>query len=63
MGMLREASGAAVVFITRGERMYSVRAGDVIDGTYRVEAVGAGEMTFVYLPMNEKQTLRIGESS
>lgn len=63
MGMLKEAGGSTVVFVVRGERLHSVRIGDVIDGTYRVEAVGPEEVTFVYLPMNEKQTLKIGGSS
>jgi hypothetical protein len=60
MGMLKEGGGSTVVFVVRGERLHSVRVGDVIDGTYRVEAVGSEEVTFVYLPMNEKQTLKIG---
>lgn len=59
MGVLKEG-GNTVVFVVSGERLHSVRVGDVIDGTYRVEAVNAEEVTFVYLPMNEKQTLRIG---
>lgn len=59
MGVLKEG-GSTVVFVVSGERLHSVRVGDVIDGTYRVEAIGSEEVTFVYLPMNEKQTLRIG---
>jgi hypothetical protein len=62
MGMLKEGA-STVVFIVGGERLHSVRVGDVIDGTWRVETVGSEEVTFVYLPMNEKQTLRIGGSS
>jgi hypothetical protein len=62
MGMLKEG-GSTVVFVVNGERLHSVRVGDVIDGSYRVEAVGSEGVTFVYLPMNEKQTLRIGGPS
>jgi hypothetical protein len=63
MGMLRESSDSTVVFVVRGDRLHSVRVGDVIDGTYRVEDVGADQVTFVYLPLNQKQTLKTGGSS
>jgi hypothetical protein len=63
MGMLKEGGGATVVFVVNGERLHTVRVGDVIDGTYRVEAIGAEGVTFVYLPMGEKQVLRTGDST
>lgn len=63
MGMLKEGGDPAVVFVVRGDQLYSLRGGEVIDGTYRVEAVGSDGVTFVYLPMNEKQTLRTREAS
>lgn len=48
------------VFLTRGERIYTVTVGDVIDGTYRVERIGGSEMVMTYLPLNLTQTLSVG---
>jgi hypothetical protein len=37
-----------------------VRAGDILDGMYKVEAVTPSMLFLVYLPLNIKQTLMIG---
>jgi hypothetical protein len=51
--------GKLSVFLARGEQSYSVRAGDKLDGDYRVAKVTESTVTFVYLPMKTKQTLEI----
>jgi len=51
--------GKLSVFLARGEQSYSVRAGDKLDGEYRVAKVTESTVTFVYLPMKQKQTLEI----
>ncbi len=51
-----------LVFLQRGERVYTVSAGDVIDGTYRVERIAPTRMTIIYLPLNIAQTLSVGSS-
>lgn len=48
------------VFLVRGERTYTVAEGDLIDGTYRVEAIGDTQMRLTYLPLNHVQTLAVG---
>lgn len=63
MGSYQEPDGRLILFLTRGERVYTVSMGDVIDGTYRVEAVVGGQLELTYLPMNIKQSLSIGEAS
>lgn len=50
------------VFLERGERVYSVSPGDVIDGQYRIERIDATQLTFRYLPLNLPQNLAIGKS-
>lgn len=62
MGMLKDGDGLLQVFVTQGERVLSLAPGDVIDNTYRVEKVGADEVKFLYIPLNELQTLRVGNS-
>jgi hypothetical protein len=56
MGKLVEDT-TTTVFLARQDRNYIVRAGDTIDGTYRVEKVGDDAVEFVYLPLKAKQTL------
>ncbi|MFK3738604.1 hypothetical protein [Massilia sp. TN1-12] len=48
------------VYLARGERTYVVRDKDVIDGTWRVEAIAPPVMTLTYLPLNQVQQLNIG---
>ncbi|CAD5108985.1 hypothetical protein [Zestomonas carbonaria] len=50
------------VFVLDGETLHVLAAGDVIDGTYRVERIGDSEMTLVYLPMHLVQSLAVGRT-
>ena len=45
------------VFLTSGDRNLVVHEGDTIDSTYRVETVGEAAITFVYLPLGERQSI------
>jgi hypothetical protein len=47
-------------YLSRNDQVYVVRAGDVLDGTYRVDAVAPPMLTLTYLPMNQVQQLNIG---
>ena len=52
--------GAAVTaFVTQGGRSHVLHSGDTLSG-YRVESITPTDMTFVYLPLNEKQRLTFG---
>ncbi|WP_349573222.1 hypothetical protein [Azotobacter salinestris] len=48
-------------FLLRDDRVHTVQAGDVIDGTYRVEKIAGDELTLVYLPLNQTQSLSVGD--
>jgi hypothetical protein len=55
------ADGAWEVYLARGDRTYVVhQKGDVIDGTYRVDAIAPPVLTLTYLPLNQVQQLNIG---
>jgi hypothetical protein len=60
-GKLAEEGEKAVIVLTRENRSYTVSEGDVLDNTYRVDEISAPVMTLTYLPLNIKQTIRIGE--
>lgn len=59
LGQMLE-DGKLTVFLTRQDRNYVVKQGDVLDGNYRVDAIEPPVMTLTYLPLNIKQTIRIG---
>ena len=48
------------VFLIQGERNLIVHEGDTIDALYRVEHIAEGEITLVYLPLAQRQSLAIG---
>ena len=63
MGSYMGDNGRLIIFLTKGDRVYSVSQGEVIEGTYRVEGIVSGQLVLTYLPMNIKQTISIGGAS
>jgi hypothetical protein len=57
-----EDSPRLVIILSRGDRVYTVSEGDVIDGTYRVDQVTDSSVELMYLPLNIKQTLSMSAS-
>jgi hypothetical protein len=47
------------IFVAHGEEHYSLEKGAILEGRYRVENIGATEVTFVYLPLGTRQKLAI----
>jgi hypothetical protein len=50
-----------MVFLSRQDRNYVVKEGDVIDDVYHVDEIKGSLMSLTYIPLNMKQTMRIGE--
>lgn len=50
----------AVYFLVRGDRVYDVKPGDTLDGTYSFDRVENGKLVFTYKPLNIRQTLATG---
>jgi len=50
------------IFLQSGEKLYVVRQGDVIEDTYRLDRVSASELSLVYLPLHQSQTLSVGSA-
>lgn len=61
MGSFQEPGQKPVVYLSRGEKLYSVSAGDTLEGTYKIESINAGQLVMLYLPLNISQNLRIGD--
>jgi hypothetical protein len=52
----------AVIYLVRGDRVLLVHAGDVIEGTYRVEGIVGTKLDLTYLPLKIRQSLDIGHA-
>jgi hypothetical protein len=59
LGSYESAGGAPVYFLVRGDRVYDVHVGDVIDNTYSVDGVSNGQLNLTYLPLNIRQSLPV----
>ncbi len=55
------SGGDLAVFLVQGERNLIVREGDTIDSLYKVERIAEGDITLLFLPLNQRQTIIIGE--
>jgi|GEM_PF-2772640 hypothetical protein len=50
------------VVLSKGEKVYTVTVGEIIENTYRVEKFTKGAVNMTYLPLNIVQSLRTGEA-
>ncbi len=60
MGRWQEA-GQTTYYLARGALPVSVRAGQVLDGVWRLEPVTGGLLNFTYLPLDQTRSLRTGD--
>lgn len=51
--------GAQVIFVQHNNQNLVLHVGDTISEKYKLESVDATSLTFIYLPMNLKQTLSL----
>ena len=61
MGSFQNPGQKLVVYLSRGDKLYSVSVGDIIDSTYKVESINAGQLELLYLPLKIRQILRLGD--
>ncbi len=60
IGMLTKNHGKPAAFLSRGETLLVVSAGDLLDnGTYRVDALETNEIVLTYMPLKQRQTLNV----
>ncbi|UCF76212.1 MAG: hypothetical protein JSU71_02550 [Betaproteobacteria bacterium] len=63
VGEAREANGIQKFFLSRGAKLYTVVAGDVVEGTYRIDGRIGNTLRLTYLPLNIQQSISIGGAS
>lgn len=54
---LYEGAVGKVIMLVKGDHVYTVSAGDVIENTYRVDSAEQGMVELTYLPLNIKQSI------
>jgi hypothetical protein len=62
-GILTDSDGRWLVQLTRDKDYLSVEQGEIIDSTYRVDALNEETLKFTYLPLDIVQYLAIASSS
>ena len=61
LGRYGDTASRSVV-LAKGDRVYTVAVGEVIENTYRVEKFTYGTVNLTYLPLNIEQHLPTGEA-
>lgn len=51
------------VFLSRGNQTFVVGEGDTVQDTYRIQAIQPPVLELLYLPLNEVQTISIGNAN
>lgn len=62
LGRMADGAGTAVLLSYKSKDVIA-RAGETIEQTYRIESIAEESIEFTYLPHEQRQTLRIGESN
>jgi hypothetical protein len=63
LGQYQDSPERVVFFLVKGDKIYTVSAGDVVEGTYRIEGASGGQLALTYLPLNIRQLLSTGGNS
>lgn len=58
LGQLQEGNDVAL-FLQRGELNFVVRAGETVDGVWRIEKITPTQAVFNYQPLDQTQTLTL----
>lgn len=57
-----DETGQRRALIMQGEHLHILGSGDEIDGRYRVERIGEAGIDFLYLPLQQRQSLSLSRS-
>lgn len=60
LGSYARAGERPVYFLVKGDRVFDVHVGDVLENLYSVDAVSNGQLELTYLPLKFRQVLSVG---
>jgi hypothetical protein len=53
-------NGKLTVFVSKQEKTYIFKGGEVVEGAYRLDKIEPTQLVFTYLPMGVEQAMKIG---
>lgn len=59
-GLHRLESGQTTYFLTKGNQLYTVEVGEILDQVYSIDSEEEGQLTVTYLPLERTQTISTG---
>lgn len=62
MGQYERPGDKAVYFLQRGDSVFDVQVGQVLDGVWNIDAVADGRMRLTYTPLKLQQVISLGSS-
>lgn len=57
---LYEEGNKSIIMLVRGDQVFTVSVGDVIENTYRIDHIDHGSVDITYMPLNIKQSINTG---
>ena len=52
-GRMVDIHGKRLTYLSRDDHVFPIKDGEIVDGAYRVDAIGEREISLTYLPLNE----------
>jgi hypothetical protein len=59
VGLIEEKTAKPAAFIAKGDALFVVHVGDVVENTYRVESFNSAQVVVTYLPLQQRQTIEV----
>ncbi|HEX4584497.1 MAG TPA: hypothetical protein VH183_06685 [Burkholderiaceae bacterium] len=59
VGLIEERAAKPAAFIAKGDALFVVHVGDVVESTYRVESFNSAQVVVTYLPLQQRQTIEV----
>jgi hypothetical protein len=59
VGLIEEKTAKPAAFIAKGDALFVVHVGDVVESTYRVESFDSAQVVVTYLPLQQRQTIEV----
>ena len=59
VGLIEEKSAKPAAFIAKGDALYVVHVGDLVETNYRVESFNSAQVVVTYLPLQQRQTIEV----
>ena len=59
IGQFEDKSSKPAAFITKGDALFVVHVGDVVESNYRIESFSSAQVVVTYLPLQQRQTIDV----